>query len=109
MRQREDINGLNLFVIRIVERLGHSHASNKAGDARFDICVLQRTFDNLIFGFDAQRTLGDLPFHRVNRLWCLCEGNAAGKNQYHQRIQSCHSIYLIVCLASWKFVLSLEQ
>ena len=96
MRQRENINRLNLFVIRILERLGHRHARDEAGDNRFDICVFQRTFDNLILGFDAQRALGDLLFHRVNRLWCLCEGDAAGKNQYHQRIQSCHSIHLIV-------------
>ena len=77
MRQRENINRLNFFVERIFERLSHGRARDEAGDNHLDICMLQRTFDNLILGFDAQRALGNLLFHRVDRLRRLCEGNGS--------------------------------
>ena len=89
MRQRKDIDRLDLFLRRVVERLRHPHAGHEPGDIRLHVRVLERAFDDpAILLHDPQRPLRHALLHRIpsRRHNILSQRHAACRGKQAQRI-----------------------
>jgi len=87
VRQRKDVDRLDLLVQRVVEPLPHLHAGDEAGYRRLHVRVLERARDDAaVLHLDPQLALPDTLVHRRllgRRLNC--------RREYHDRRHNAHN------------------